>query len=110
MKGRLFLRGGLARCRSLRVHLAAAALLAVTAAQARTDFLLTSANDLNNTGTNNVSRFDLPAPAPGTGWFHTDTTPIAHPLALTLAADHVHAYLATGTGPTDGAIRILDVN
>jgi DNA-binding beta-propeller fold protein YncE len=92
------------------VRLAAVALLAVTAARARADFLLTTANDLNNTSTNNVSRYDLPAPAPTAGWFHTDTTPIAHPLALTLAADQVHAFLATGTGPTDGAIRILDVH
>jgi hypothetical protein len=32
---------------------------------------------------------------------------LTNPLALALAADHVHAYVATGTGATDGAIRVI---
>jgi len=85
-------------------------LLAAGAVEVRADFLLTSANDLNNTSTNNVSRYDLPAPNPIFGWFHSDSVAITHPLGMGLSADHLHAYVATGTGATDGAILSLNVN
>jgi WD40 repeat protein len=70
-------------------------------------FLLTGALDLNNHSTDNVSRYNLPVPAPGMGWFHAASTPLTNPLGMALAADHLHAYVATATGSTDGAIRVV---
>jgi hypothetical protein len=70
-------------------------------------FLLTAAQDLNNDSTDNVGRYNLPAPAPTQGWIHAATTPLIDPLGMAFASDHLHAYVATGTGATDGAIRVV---